>query len=134
MMLHKKQCLFEKKLFFYINEQSKIFFVKEISIMETGKKPFRILKGKTQVLEVFEIDSKLLWHCLALQSSFQKQASKKTCLSLNEICFWFSNHGSPNVCNEDNSRILSHFELNENTWNWCKPCRGTKCRSQKSDG
>jgi len=28
-------------------------------------------------LEVLEIESKLLWHCLCLQSLFQKQARKK---------------------------------------------------------
>ena len=69
---------FFAKIFF-----GKIFSVKEISIMETGKKklfskkPFRILKGKTHVLEVLEIDSKLPWHCAVLQSLFQKQNGKK---------------------------------------------------------
>ena len=96
MMLHKKQCLFEIKLFFCENLSYKDFLCQRKfhhgnrQKKVVFEKAFRILKGKNTS---FGSVGNWLKIALALPLSaifIPKTSSKKTCLSVNEIFFWFN--------------------------------------------
>ena len=120
---HSYKDFLGQRKFHHGNRQKKVVF----------EKAFRILKGKNTSFGSVGNWVKITL-ALPLSAIFiPKTSSKKTSISLNEIFFWFINHGRSKTGNEENSRILPLFWAKENYCYWGKARRGTDGNSQKSE-
>ena len=142
MMLQKNQCLFEKKTFFYLNEQSKSFFLYffafffakichqndffcERNFHQSSVKKSCFLKNHLKKITCFDKGLKIVLALACTVILIPNPSSKKTFFIYGRNVFFCSDTMKTNKLNLNQNGEL---QFNKNTQ---KVREGTKCRTQK---